>query len=95
MEIQGEVQEPIYTFHMGKGRPGLTLDNHSLDDHYEWLPSNQPLFNLSAEDIHVAYEHVKDLGAEIVSQIQHFPDLSEFCFKDPDGNILMICTCFS
>lgn len=93
--IKGEVHGPIYTFDMGGGRPGLTLDNHYFDDNYQLKPLNQPLFNLSATDINEAYKYVEELGAEIVSNIQTFPDLSEFSFKDPDGNIIMICTCYS
>lgn len=95
VEVKGEVHGPIYTFNMGEGRPGLTLDNHCFDEGYELKPLNQPLFNLSASDIHEAYQHVKDIGTKYLSDIQHFPDLSEFTFKDPDGNIIMICTCFS
>ncbi|KKO52742.1 VOC family protein [Paenibacillus sp. DMB20] len=95
VDVKGPVQGPIYTFDMGAGRPGLTLDNHCFDDMHEIKPLNHPLFNLSAVDINAAYQHVKDLGAEIVNEIQTFPDLSEFSFKDPDGNIMMICTCFS
>lgn len=95
LEIKGEVHGPIYTFDMGVGRPGLTLDNHCFDDNYEVKPLNQPLFNLSASDINEAYDHVTKLCAETVSEIQHFPDLSEFSFKDPDGNIIMVCTCVS
>lgn len=95
VEVKDEIQGPIYTFDMGAGRPGLTLDNHCFDEIYELRPSNQPLFNLSSIDIHAAYQFVKELGAEIVTEIQTYPDLSEFTFKDPDGNMLMICTCFS
>jgi len=62
---------------------------------YEFVPQNQPLFNLSTEDIDVSYQFVQQLGAEIVTEIQRYPDLSEFSFKDPDGNIIMICSCFS
>lgn len=93
---EGKYSGPIYTFNMGAGRPGLTLDNHCFDDDYELIPSNQPLFTLSSTDIDKAYEFVtKELGAEIVTEIETFPDLSDFTFKDPDGNIIMICTCFS
>lgn len=92
---EGDYKGPIYTLNMGNGRPGLTFDNHCLDTHYEFTPSNQPLLNLSTTDINAAYEHVKKLGAEIVTEIETFPDLSDFTFKDPDGNIIMVCTCFS
>ncbi|NGZ76939.1 VOC family protein [Saccharibacillus alkalitolerans] len=94
-EVKGEVQSPIYTFDMGAGRPGLTLDDHRFDDIYELKPTNHPIFNLSTSDIEAAYGHVMSIGAEIASAIRHFPDLSEFSFRDPDGNVIAICTCFS
>ncbi|WP_152391844.1 VOC family protein [Paenibacillus guangzhouensis] len=87
---------PIHTFPMGENRPGLTLDNHCFDEEeYKFNPSNQPLFNLSTEDIDEAYEFVKRMGAEFVTEIARYPDLSDFSFKDPDGNILMICSCIT
>ncbi|WP_339260535.1 VOC family protein [Paenibacillus sp. FSL R5-0713] len=95
IEVKNEIQGPIYTFDMGPGRSGITLDNHCFDEIYELKTSNQPLFTLSAVDINAAYQFVKELDAEIVTEIQTYPDLSDFTFKDPDGNILMICTCFS
>lgn len=86
---------PIYTIPMGKNRPGLTLDNHCFEEEYHFIPSNQPLFNLSTEDIDEAYEFVKGIEAEIVTEIARYPDLSDFSFKDPYGNILMICSCIT
>ncbi|MBP1989641.1 VOC family protein [Paenibacillus eucommiae] len=86
---------PVYTLDMGLGRPGITLDNHCFDLNYELIPSNQPLFNLSTSDINAAYHRVKELEADIVTEIQTYPDLSDFTFKDPDGNMIMVCTCFS
>lgn len=95
LEVKGEIQGPIYTFDMGAGRPGITLDNHCFDDTYEFVPQNQPLFNLSTADIIAAFDFIKTLGAQEVTDIQTYPDLSEFTFKDPDGNMIMICSCFS
>jgi uncharacterized protein len=92
---EGELNGPIYTLDMGPGRPGITLDNHCLDSDYKLTTSNQPLFTLSASDIHAAFKHAKKLGAGITSEIQTFPDLSEFTFTDPDGNMIMVCSCFS
>lgn len=86
---------PIHTIPMGKNRPGITFDNHCFDEEYRFIPSNQPLFNLSTEDIDEAYEFVKSIGAEIVTEIARYPDLSDFSFKDPCGNILMICSCIT
>ncbi|MFC7680768.1 VOC family protein [Paenibacillus sp. GCM10028914] len=90
-----QFEGPIHTFPMGKNRPGLTLDCHCFDEQYEFIPSNQPLFNLSTENIDEAYEFVKSIGAEIVTEIARYSDLSEFSLKDPDGNILMICSCIT
>lgn len=86
---------PVYTFNMGEGTPGLTLDSHCDDENYKLSPSNQPLFNFSTSDINRAFHHVSEMGAEIITDIIKHSDLSEFSIKDPDGNILMICTCFS
>ncbi|MEO4054700.1 VOC family protein [Solibacillus sp. CAU 1738] len=86
---------PIYTLYMGNDRPGITLDNHYFDEDYKFIPSNQPLFNLSASDIDAAFDHITKIGAEILTEIITHPDLAEFSFKDPDGNIIMVCTCFS
>ncbi|WP_150271709.1 VOC family protein [Paenibacillus tepidiphilus] len=49
-----------------------------------------PAFHLNTEDIDAAYDHVKACGAEIITDIEndHW-----FNFKDPDGNVLMICRC--
>ncbi len=92
---KGQHTGPIYTFMMGEGRPGLTLDNHCFDEDYQFFPSNQPLFNLSASDINEAFKHVTEMGVEIVTEIITHPDLAELSFKDPDGNIIMVCTCLS
>ncbi|WP_197076530.1 VOC family protein [Domibacillus indicus] len=86
---------PVYTLDMGAGRPGITLDNHCFEENYTFIPSNQPLFNLSTADIHEAFRHLSEMGAEIVTEIVTHPDLAEFSVKDPDGNIIMVCSCFS
>ncbi|MYL48133.1 VOC family protein [Halobacillus litoralis] len=49
-----------------------------------------PAFHFNTEDIEAAYTYMKEKGIDVVSEIQfgHF-----FNFKDPDGNLLMICQC--
>ncbi|MOA24632.1 Glyoxalase-like domain protein [compost metagenome] len=49
-----------------------------------------PMFHFNTDDIHKAYQLMKDKGVELVSEIEngHF-----FNIKDPDGNMLMICKC--
>src|SRR4051794_885889 len=65
---EGNHAEPVYTLNMGHGRPGITLDNHCFEEDYNFIPSNQPLFNLSASNINEAYNHVKEMGAEIITE---------------------------
>jgi catechol 2,3-dioxygenase-like lactoylglutathione lyase family enzyme len=49
-----------------------------------------PAIHFNTEDIQAAYTFMQEKEVEIVSEIQfdHF-----FNFKDPDGNLLMICQC--
>ncbi|SDD99660.1 hypothetical protein SAMN02799630_04252 [Paenibacillus sp. UNCCL117] len=93
LEVRDEAYNgPIYILNMGDGRPGITLDNHCFEKDYRFIPTNQPLFNFSASDINEAFNHVTKMGAELITDIITHPDLAEFSFKDPDGNIIMVCT---
>lgn len=92
---EGEHTGPVYTLSMGDRGTGITLDNHCFEEDYKIIPSNQPLFNLSASDINTAFHYVTKMGAEIITEIITHPDLSEFSVKDPDSNIIMVCTCFN
>ncbi|WP_100407893.1 VOC family protein [Bacillus solitudinis] len=47
-----------------------------------------PMFHFNTEDIHKAYQLMKDMNVEIVTEIEHG---HSFNIKDPDGNMLMIC----
>jgi catechol 2,3-dioxygenase-like lactoylglutathione lyase family enzyme len=49
-----------------------------------------PAFHFNTDDIDKAYHFMKDRGVELVTEIEngHW-----FNFKDPDGNMLMICKC--
>lgn len=48
------------------------------------------MFHFNTDDIQAAYSFMKDLGVELVTGIEHG---HWFNFKDPDGNMLMICKC--
>lgn len=48
-----------------------------------------PAFHLNTSDIQAAHAHLAERGAE-VTEIR---DGQWFNFKDPDGNVLMICEC--
>jgi len=54
----------------------------------QWIPVS---LKLGTKDIDKAYNHVQELGFEIVKEIDRSPTVSWFLFKDPDGNVLMMC----
>ena len=47
-----------------------------------------PVFHFNTDDIHAAYERLRNIGVEFLTGIEngHW-----FSFKDPDGNPIMIC----
>ncbi|AOZ90820.1 VOC family protein [Paenibacillus crassostreae] len=49
-----------------------------------------PAFHFNTNDIKTSYQFMKDQGVELLTEIEngHW-----FNFKDPDGNVLMICKC--
>lgn len=47
-----------------------------------------PVFMLLTRDLEASYQFMKEKGAELVTEIQ---DHRWFAFRDPDGNLLMIC----
>lgn len=65
----------------------LVLDSkiYSEDSYYR-----NPAFHFNTNDIHKAYQFMKERNIELVTDIEngHW-----FNFKDPDGNALMICKC--
>ncbi|MCL6604869.1 MAG: VOC family protein [Paenibacillus sp.] len=65
--------------------PGIVLDSKIFTSE---SVLNTPAFHLNTKDIDAAYDFVKAIGAEILTDIEndHW-----FNFKDPDGNVLMIC----
>lgn len=47
-----------------------------------------PAFMFHTDDLPAAYQFMRSIGAELVTEIQ---DNHWFAFKDPDGNLLMMC----
>ncbi|MFE5322209.1 VOC family protein [Paenibacillus sp. NPDC056579] len=65
----------------------LVLDSKIYDEDSYF---RHPAFHFNTNDIHKAYQFLKDLKVELVTDIEHG---HWFNFKDPDGNMLMICKC--
>lgn len=65
----------------------LVLDSNIYQE--ESLYKN-PAFHFNTNDIHTAYQSLKERNVELVTGIEngHW-----FNFKDPDGNVLMVCQC--
>ncbi|WP_181350412.1 VOC family protein [Thalassobacillus sp. CUG 92003] len=49
---------------------------------------NVPAIQFATDDIKASYQFMKDEGVELVTEIEHD---HFFVFKDPDGNMLMVC----
>ena len=52
--------------------------------------SSYPLFHFNTSDVQAAYRFMQAQGVELLGEIQHD---HFFNFKDPDGNVLMVCQC--
>lgn len=49
-----------------------------------------PAFHFNTGDIEEAFDYMKSKNVNIATQIEHN---HWFNFKDPDGNLLMVCKC--
>jgi len=70
-----------------KGSAGIVLDSRI------YAPENVfriPAVQLLTDNIEESYEYMKEKGAELVTEIEYN---QWFNFKDPDGNMLMVCKC--
>ncbi|MDF2649448.1 MAG: glyoxalase [Paenibacillus sp.] len=74
----------------------IPMDNNGLNIvldskiYTEDTYARTPMFHFNTDDIHTAFQSMKDMGVEIVTGIEHG---HFFNIKDPDGNMLMICKC--
>jgi predicted enzyme related to lactoylglutathione lyase len=85
------VIEPVYNIPISD-YTGLTLDSGPSGKKKAIVPSPHPLFNVHTEDIQRAYDFVREIGYDICSPIFDFDEFSFFHVKDPDGNVVMVCT---
>lgn len=85
-----DVESPVYNVPVSS-KAGLTLDDHTFDPGFSLQPSDHVLFNFYAEDIDEAYRFIKENDIPIAREIERIGDFAYFNFRDPDGNVLMIC----
>ncbi|PTX55312.1 putative enzyme related to lactoylglutathione lyase [Melghirimyces profundicolus] len=83
---ESSVEGPVHVIEMENGVHFLLDDNRNT-------PTDTPLPSamLSTPDIDEAHRFLREQGAEIVREIERYSDVSFFNFRDPDGNILMVC----
>jgi catechol 2,3-dioxygenase-like lactoylglutathione lyase family enzyme len=72
----------------------IPMDNNGLNIvldskiHTKDSYARTPIFHFNTDDIHAAYQFMQEKGVEMVTGIEHG---HWFNFKDPDGNMLMVC----
>ncbi|MDQ0858913.1 VOC family protein [Bacillus sp. V2I10] len=86
LQADGEIQfGHIYVLPMNG--TGVVLDSKIYS---EQNLIKTPLFHFNTENIEEAYTFMKNKKIDVMTEIQHN---HYFNFKDPDGNLLMICKC--
>jgi catechol 2,3-dioxygenase-like lactoylglutathione lyase family enzyme len=68
-----------------KGTTGLVLDSKIYS---EFAVLHEPTFHFNTENVYEAYSFLESKGVELITGVEHD---HWFNFKDPDGNVLMIC----
>ncbi|MDY0405568.1 VOC family protein [Virgibacillus sp. 179-BFC.A HS] len=72
----------------------MTLDDHTFDNQFKFQPSPNPIANFMVAVIDKAYDFLQQKHVKIVREIERIgQDFAWFNFADPDGNVLMACTC--
>lgn len=66
---------------------GIVLDSKIYSENNLF---KAPVFHFNTENIEEAFTFLKNKGVDVITDIQHG---HYFNFKDPDGNLLMICKC--
>jgi predicted enzyme related to lactoylglutathione lyase len=77
----------IYGLHMDGGS-ALLLDSNQKDENNKHTKTQ---FFFETKNLMESYNFVKEKEIQIVTEIEVHDNISFFTFKDPDGNILMIC----
>lgn len=77
----------IYDLPMDGGS-GVILDCNMND---RKNTNDKTLLFFETKNLKESYTYIKHRGIEIVSEIEVHDDISFFTFKDPDGNVLMVC----
>lgn len=76
-----------------EGDCGLVLDEMPMwgGDQPDGPPTYQtPAFMFDTDDVYAAHTHVRNYGADVVTDVNEFGKEGWFAFRDLDGNLLMV-----
>jgi predicted enzyme related to lactoylglutathione lyase len=87
-EVGTGPEHSIYVMPMKSGA-GVMLD----DNRFRHGDDYETLFMLLTTDVDAAKAYLESQGVPVFTDIErHGPDIQFFTVKDPDGNVIMICT---
>lgn len=80
----------LYVPVMEEGSPALILDQMPRWCGGEQKPPTYqtPAFMFNTDAVHASFRFMQENGVELVTEVE---DNQWFVFKDPDGNLLMVC----
>lgn len=81
----------IYVIQLGNGADLLLDANHAQHAQPNSTFAMHATCMFATADIDAAHAWLQAQGTEIVTELYRDPNVSFFNFKDPDGNIQMIC----
>lgn len=81
----------IYVIQLANGADLLLDSNHAQHAEPNSTFPMHASCMFATEDIEAAHAWLQSHGTEIVTELYRDPNVAFFNFKDPDGNIQMIC----
>jgi predicted enzyme related to lactoylglutathione lyase len=81
----------IYVLRLANGTDILLDSNHAHHAQPNSAFAMHATCMFATEDIDAAHSWLQRQGVEIVTELYRDPNVAFFNFKDPDGNIQMIC----
>lgn len=86
-EVGPEQENSIYDLPMKSGS-GVLLD----DNRYRQGDDYETLFMLVSPDVDAAKTFLESQGVPVFTDIERHGEMAFFTVKDPDGNVIMICS---
>ncbi|TMV51609.1 VOC family protein [Paenibacillus mesophilus] len=88
MPERSSVTDKVHALKM-QGGYDFVLDQHGYDR--KLAPKDRPILMFDSPDVHAAFRFIQQIGITPVWRIEEYPGMAFFTFRDPDGNLLMVC----